>query len=205
MTTPNVPLKYMQQIEETFEQYNNINIYNQVEFFIKNIETTGFSLIYVDKTTRFQFDQLFWYTTITENTIPTKIKQALLFYQSRKSLIELLCDMYGELAEIPWRISFQYQDKNDVFHDEPNFLIELIKQDFHNEVQLRITPQELSAFVYTLMPREDEDSVIKHTESILSLSKQINDNDIENLIFDVLTKDLTYQFKKHFGDKLLDY
>ena len=29
MTTPNVPLKYMQQIEETFEQYNNINMYNR--------------------------------------------------------------------------------------------------------------------------------------------------------------------------------
>lgn len=28
---------------------------------------------------------------------------------------------------------------------------------------------------------------------------------VEELIFNVLTRDLTYQFKKHFGDKLLDY
>lgn len=94
-----------------------------------------------------------------------------------------------------------------------NFSTDLTEQQFHNEVQLRITPWELIASVDTLIPKEQTDSVIKHTQLELYLSNYpiltdmihiVFEEAVEKLIFNVLTRDLTYQFKKHFGDKLLD-
>ena len=95
-----------------------------------------------------------------------------------------------------------------------NISTDLTEQEFHNDVQLRITPWELIVSVDTVIPKEQADSIIKHTELTLYFSRYPISTDIghivfeeavEELIFNVLTRDLTYQFKKHFGNKLLDY
>ena len=55
------------------------------------------------------------------------------------------------------------------------------------------------------MPQEHGDSIIKTTELETQLSLFTQEQDIEKLVFDVLTRDLTYQFKKRFGVDGIDY
>ena len=205
MTQPLIPEEYYQQIVDKFDKYNRYDTNPTFAFHIERIAYNGFVLVYTDTTTNFQFEQTFWYSTIEESPLSTQIGLTLGFYHINKQLIESLCDLYLELKEKTWTFDTTYRNKNGNLRECMNFSTDLTEQEFHNEVSLRITPWELIASVDTLIPKEQEDSVIKHTELELNLSLYTPTEDIEKLVFDVLTRDLTYQFKKHFGDKLLDY
>lgn len=205
MTQPLIPNEYYQQIVNKFAKYNRYDTNPTFEFSIERIAHDGFVLVYTDTTTQFQFEQIFWYKTFEEKPLSTQIGLTLGFYHINKQLIESLCDLYPELKEKTWTFDTTYRNKNGNLRESMNFSTDLTEQEFHNEVNLRITPWELIASVDTLIPKEQEDSVIKHTELELNLSRYTPIEDIQKLVFDVLTRDLTYQFKKHFDDKLLDY
>lgn len=205
MPQPNIPQHYYQQIKDKFDKYNSYDTNPKFEFYIKHATATNFTLGYIDTLTRFQFEQTFWFNTLSGNDLSTKIGLTLGLYDIHKELIETLCDMYHTLAESTWVFSSNYRDKHSTLCKCPNFSVELTNQDFHNDVLLRITSKRLIASTSTLMPPEQGDSIVRTTELETQLSLYTQKEDIEKLVFDVLTRDLTYQFKKHFGDKLFDY
>lgn len=214
MTQPLIAQEYYEQIVNKFKKYNSYDSDPTFEFRIERIAHNGFVLVYTDTTTQFQFEQTFWYSTFDERPLPTQISLALGYYDIYKRRIKSLCDLYPELKEKIWSFSTGYRNKNGDFTEHMNFSTELTEQEFHNDVQLRITPCELIVSVDTLINKEQADSVVKHTELQLYFSSYPISTDIRNLVFEeaveelafnVLTRDLTYQFKKHFGDKLLDY
>lgn len=204
MTQQIIPYNYYQQVVDKFTKYNSYDTNPKFEFYIKHATATNFTLEYIDALTRFQFEQTFWFNTLSGSDLSTKIGLALGLYDIHKELIETLCDMYHTLAESTWTFSSNYRDKHGTLHKYPNFSVDLTNQDFHNEIQLRITSKRLIASTSTLMPQEQGEPIIKTTELETQLSLFTQEQDIEKLVFDVLTRDLTYQFKKHFGDKLLD-
>jgi len=205
MTLQTIPYHYYQQIVDKFDKYNSYNTNPQFEFYIKNATGTNFTLVYINKLTRFQFEQTFWFNTLSGSDLSTKIGLTLGLYDIHKELLETLCNMYHTLAESTWTFSSSYRDKHDTLHKHPNFSVDLTNQDFHNEILLRITSKRLIASTSTSIPQEQGDPIIKTTELETQLTLYTQKEDIEKLVFDVLTRDLTYQFKKHFGDKLLDY
>ena len=205
MVQQTIPYHYYQQIVDKFDKYNSYNTNPQFEFYIKNATGTNFTLVYINKLTRFQFEQTFWFTTLSGNDLSTQIGLALGIYDIHKELIETLCDMYHTLAESTWTFSANYRDKHSTLHKYPNFSVDLTNQDFHNEILLRITSKRLIASTSTLIPQEQGDPIIKTTELETQLSLYTQEEDIEKLIFDVLTRDLTYQFKKRFGVEGIDY
>lgn len=204
MAQQTIPYNYYQQVVDKFTKYNSYDTNPKFEFYIKHATATNFTLGYIDALTRFQFEQTFWFNTLSGSDLSTKIGLALGLYDIHKELIETLCDMYHTLAESTWTFSSNYRDKHGTLHKYPNFSVDLTNQDFHNEIQLRITSKRLIASTSTLMPQEQGEPIIKTTELETQLSLFTQEQDIEKLVFDVLTRDLTYQFKKHFGDKLLD-
>ena len=205
MLQPNIPQYYYQQIKDKFDKYNSYDTNPKFEFYIKHATTTNFTLGYIDTLTHFQFEQTFWFNTLSGGNLSTKIGLALGLYDIHKELLETLCNMYHTLAESTWTFSSNYRDKHGTLHKYPNFSVDLTNQDFHNEIQLRITSKRLIASTSTLMPQEQADSIIKTTELEIPLSLYTHEKDIEKIIFDVLTRDLTYQFKKRFGVDGIDY
>lgn len=214
MTQPLISQEYYEQIVNKFKKYNSYDSNPTFEFRIERIAHNGFILVYTDTTTQFRFEQTFWYTTFDERPLSTQIGLTLGFYNLNKRIIKSLCNLYPELKEKIWSFSTGYRNKYGELRECMNFSTDLTEQEFHNDVQLRITPWELIASVDTLIPKEQTDSVIKHTQLELYLSNYpiltdmvhiVFEEAVEELIFNVLTRDLTYQFKKHFGDKLLDY
>lgn len=205
MLKPNIPQHYYQQIKDKFDRYNSYDTNPTFEFYIKHATATNFTLGYIDTLTRFQFEQTFWFTTLSRSDLSTEIGFTLGLYNIHKELLETLCDMYHTLAESTWTFSSNYRDKHGTLHKYPNFSVEFTNQDFHNEILLRITSKRLIASTSTLMPQEQGDPIVRTTELETQLTLYTQKEDIEKLVFDVLTRDLTYQFKKHFGDKLLDY
>lgn len=205
MLQPNIPQHYYQQIKDKFDRYNSYDTNPKFEFHIKHVTPTNFTLGYIDTLTRFQFEQTFWFNTLSGSDLSTQIGLALGLYDIHKELLETLCGMYHTLAESTWTFSSNYGDKHGTLHKYPNFSVDLTNQDFHNEIQLRITSKRLIASTSTSMPQEQGEPIIKTTELETQLSLFTQEQDIEKLVFDVLTRDLTYQFKKHFDDKLLDY
>lgn len=214
MTQPLIAQEYYEQIVNKFKKYNSYDSNPKFEFHIERIAHNGFVLVYTDTTTQFQFEQTFWYTTFDERPLPTQISLTLGFYDLKKRVIKSLCNLYPEVKEKIWEFSTGYRNKNGDFTEHMNFSTDLTEQEFHNDVQLRITPWELIASVDTVIPKEQADSVIKHTELNLYFSSYpiltdlgdlVFEEAVEELVFNVLTRDLTYQFKKHFGTKLLDY
>ena len=214
MTQPLIAQEYYEQIVNKFKKYNSYDSNPTFEFRIERIAHNGFVLVYTDTTTQFQFEQTFWYSTFDERPLPTQISLTLGFYDLNKQRIKSLYYLYPELKEKIWEFSTGYRNKNGDFIEHMNFSTDLTEQEFHNDVQLRITPWELIVSVDTLINKEQTDSVVKHTELQLYFSSYPISTDIRNLVFEeaveelvfnVLTRDLTYQFKKHFGNKLLDY
>lgn len=214
MTQPLIAQEYYEQIVNKFKKYNSYDSNPTFEFRIERIAHNGFVLVYTDTTTQFQFEQTFWYITFDERPLPTQISLTLGFYDLNKRRIKALCDLYPELKEKTWSFSTGYRNKNGDFTEYMNFSTDLTEQKFHNDVQLRITPWELIVSVDTVIPKEQTDSIIKHTELTLYFSRYpiltdighlVFEEAVEELVFNVLTRDLTYQFKKHFGNKLLDY
>ena len=214
MTRPLISQEYYEQIVNKFKKYNSYDSNPTFEFHIERIAHDGFVLVYTDTTTQFQFEQIFWYTTFDERPLPTQISLTLGFYDINKRRIRALYDLYPELKEKTWEFNTGYRNKNGDFTEHMNFSTDLTEQEFHNDVQLRITPWELIVSVDTIIPKEQTDSVIKHTELQLYFSNYpiltdighlVFEEAVEELVFNVLTRDLTYQFKKHFGNKLLDY
>ena len=214
MTQPLIAQEYYEQIVNKFKKYNSYDSNPTFEFRIERIAHNGFVLVYTDTTTQFQFDQTFWYSTFDERPLPTQINLTLGFYDLNKRRIKSLYNLYPELKEKTWEFNTGYRNKNGDFTEYMNFSTNLTEQEFHNDVQLRITPWELIVSVDTVIPKEQTDSVIKHTELQLYFSSYpiltdighlVFEEAVEELVFNVLTRDLTYQFKKHFGDKLLDY
>lgn len=205
MPPQTIPHHYYQQIKDKFDRYNSYDTNPKFEFYIKHATATNFTLAYIDTLTRFQFEQTFWFNNLSGSDLSTKIGLVLGLYHINKDVIEILCDMYHTLAESTWTLSSNYRDKHGTLHKYPNFSVQLTNQDFHNDILLRITSKRLIASTSTLMSQNQGDSVIRTTELETQLSLYTQKEDIEKLVFDVLTRDLTYQFKKHFGDKLLDY
>lgn len=205
MLQPNISQHYYQQIKDKFDRYNSYDTNPKFEFYIKHVTATNFTLGYIDTLTRFQFEQTFWFATLSGSDLSTEIGITLGLYNIQKELLETLCDMYHTLAESTWTFASNYRDKNGTLHKHPNFSVDLTNQDFHNEIQLRITSKRLIASTSTLMPQEHGDSIIKTTELETQLSLFTQEQDIEKLVFNVLTRDLTYQFKKLFGVDGIDY
>lgn len=205
MLQPNIPQHYYQQIKDKFDRYNSYDTNPKFEFYIKHVTATNFTLGYIDTLTRFQFEQTFWFATLSGSDLSTEIGFTLGLYNIHKELLEALCDMYHTLSESTWTFASNYRDKHGTLHEHPNFSVDLTHQDFHNEIQLRITSKRLIASTSTLMPQEHGDSIIKTTELETQLSLFTQEQDIEKLVFDVLTRDLTYQFKKRFGVDGIDY
>jgi len=205
MLQPNIPQHYYQQIKDKFDRYNSYDTNPKFEFYIKHVTATNFTLGYIDTLTRFQFEQTFWFATLSGSDLSTEIGITLSLYNIQKELLETLCNMYHTLAESTWTFVSNYRDKYGNLHKHPNFSVDLTNQDFHNEIQLRITSKRLIASTSTLMPQEQGNSIIRTTELETQLSLFTQEQDIEKLVFDVLTRDLTYQFKKRFGVDGIDY
>ena len=214
MTQPLIAQEYYEQIVNKFKKYNSYDSNHKFEFRIERIAHDGFVLVYTDTTTQFQFEQTFWYSTFDERPLSTQISLTLGFYDLKKRVIKSLCNLYPELKEKIWLFRTGYRNKNGDFTEHMNLSTDLTEQEFHNDVQLRITPWELIVSVDTVIPKEQADSIIKHTELNLYFSSYpmltdigdlVFEEAVEELVFNVLTRDLTYQFKKHFGNKLLDY
>ena len=214
MTQPLIAQEYYEQIVNKFKKYNSYDSNPKFEFRIERIAHNGFVLVYTDTTSKFQFEQTFWYSTFDERPLSTQISLTLGFYDLKKRVIKSLCNLYPELKEKIWLFSTGYRNKNGDFTEHMNLSTDLTEQEFHNDVQLRITPWELIVSVDTGIPKEQADSIIKHTELNLYFSSYpmltdigdlVFEEAVEELVFNVLTRDLTYQFKKHFGNKLLDY
>lgn len=205
MLQPNIPQHYYQQIKDKFDRYNSYDTNPTFEFYIKHTTATNFTLGYIDTLTRFQFEQTFWFATLSGSDLSTEIGITLSLYNIQKELLETLCNMYHTLAESTWTFASNYRDKHGTLHKHPNFSVDLTNQDFHNEIQLRITSKRLIASTSTLMPQEQGNSIIRTTELETQLSLYTQKEDIEKLVFDVLTQDLTYQFKKRFGVDGIDY
>lgn len=205
MLQPNISQHYYQQIKDKFDRYNSYDTNPTFEFYIKHTTATNFTLGYIDTLTRFQFEQTFWFATLSGSDLSTEIGITLSLYNIQKELLETLCNMYHTLAESTWTFASNYRDKHGTLHKHPNFSVDLTNQDFHNEIQLRITSKRLIASTSTLMPQEQGNSIIRTTELETQLSLYTQKEDIEKLVFDVLTRDLTYQFKKRFGVDGIDY
>lgn len=205
MLQPNIPQHYYQQIKDKFDRYNSYDTNPKFEFYIKHVTATNFTLGYIDTLTRFQFEQTFWFATLSGSDLSTKIGITLGLYNIHKELLETLCNMYHTLAESTWTFASNYRDKYGNLRKHPNFSVDLTNQDFHNEIQLRITSKRLIASTSTLMSQDQGDSIIRTTELETQLSLYTQKEDIEKLVFDVLTRDLTYQFKKRFGVDGIDY
>ena len=124
-------------------------------------------------------------------------------YQQTKQILRYMQQAYPEIKEPTVLIAY-VDDENKRWNYTPAFAFDIISH-YHNQVSFILTVDKLQASVTTVLPHEVMSDVLVKSESTI-LNQDIHQpSDIKDLAINVLMKDATYQFRKHFGIEGVDY
>lgn len=123
-------------------------------------------------------------------------------YKSTKHILQFMQKAYPELKEPTVLDSYMDENTKNWIHT-PAFMFSVISH-YHNEVSFILTHDKLRAYTTTSLENRGEVDIM-YSESTI-LNQDIHQpSDINDLAINVLMKDATYQFRKHFGIEGVDY
>lgn len=134
--------------------------------------------------------------------IRKRLEGTIELYKHSKRVLQLMQQAYPELKE-PSVLTEYFDERTKRRIYTPAFMFSVIGH-YHNEVSFILTQDKL--LVYTTTTLENRCEVdIMYSESTI-LNQDIHQpSDINDLAINVLMKDATYQFRKHFGIEGVDY
>lgn len=124
-------------------------------------------------------------------------------YQQTKHILRFMQQAYPEVKEPTVLIAY-VDDEKKRWNYTPAFAFDVISH-YHNYVSLILTADKLNASVKTVLPQEGMSDVVMKSESTILTQDIHQPSDIKDLAINVLMKDATYQFRKHFGIEGVDY
>lgn len=123
-------------------------------------------------------------------------------YKNTKHILNLMQQTYPELKE-PTVLDFYVDENTKKWIHTPAFMFSVIN-NYHNEVSFILTADKLRAYTTTTLENRGEVDIM-YSESTILIQDIHQPSDIKDLAINVLMKDATYQFRKHFGIEGVDY
>ena len=123
-------------------------------------------------------------------------------YKSTKQVLPLMQKAYTELKE-PTVLPSYVDERTHRWTNNPAFMFSVIHK-YHNEVSFILTRDKLLAYTTTMLEHDGEVDIMR-SESTILIQDINRPSDITDLVINVLMKDATYQFRKHFGIEGVDY
>lgn len=123
-------------------------------------------------------------------------------YKSTKQVLPLMQKAYTELKE-PTVLPSYVDERTHRWTNNPAFMFSVIHK-YHNEVSFILTRDKLLAYTTTMLEHDGEVDIMR-SESTILIQDINRSSDITDLAINVLMKDATYQFRKHFGIEGVDY
>ena len=123
-------------------------------------------------------------------------------YKNTKHLLKFMQKAYPELKE-PTVLDFYVDENTKKWIHTPAFMFSVIN-NYHNEVSFILTADKLRAYTTTTLENRGEVDIMYSESNILTQDIH-QPSDIKDLAINVLMKDVTYQFRKHFGIEGVDY
>jgi hypothetical protein len=134
--------------------------------------------------------------------IRKRLEDTIELYSRTKSVLQFMQQAYPELKE-PTVMTSYVDERTKSWVHTPAFMFSVINK-YHNEVSFILTQDKLLAYTTTTLENRGEVDIM-YSESTI-LNQDIHQpSDIKDLAINVLMKDATYQFRKHFGIEGVDY
>lgn len=135
-------------------------------------------------------------------TIRKTLEDTIDLYKGTKHILQFMQKAYPELKE-PTVMTSYLDEHTKSWVNTPAFMFSVINK-YHNEVSFILTQDKLLAYTTTSLENRGEVDIM-YSESTI-LNQDIHQpSDINDLAINVLMKDATYQFRKHFGIEGVDY
>lgn len=134
--------------------------------------------------------------------IRKQLEGTIELYARTKPVLRFMQQAYPELKE-PTVMTSYVDERTKSWVHTPAFMFSVIN-NYHNEVSFILTADKLLAYTTTTLENRGEVDIM-YSESTI-LNQDIHQpSDIKDLAINVLMKDATYQFRKHFGIEGVDY
>ena len=134
--------------------------------------------------------------------IRKQLEGTIELYARTKPVLRSMQQAYPELKE-PTVMTSYVDERTKNWAHTPAFMFSVIN-NYHNEVSFILTADKLRAYTTTTLENRGEVDIM-YSESTI-LNQDIHQpSDIKDLAINVLMKDATYQFRKHFGIEGVDY
>ena len=134
--------------------------------------------------------------------IRKQLEGTIELYARTKPVLRFMQQAYPELKE-PTVMSSYVDERTKSFVHTPAFMFSVIN-NYHNEVSFILTADKLRAYTTTTLENRGEIDIM-YSESTILIQDIHQPSDIKDLAINVLMKDATYQFRKHFGIEGVDY
>lgn len=134
--------------------------------------------------------------------IRKQLEGTIELYTNTKHVLRYLQQTYPEVKE-PTVLTFYVDEKTKRYVHTPAFMISVTHQ-YHNEVSFILTQDKLLAYTTTTLENRGEVDIM-YSESTILIQDIHQPSNINDLAINVLMKDATYQFRKHFGIEGVDY
>lgn len=134
--------------------------------------------------------------------IRKQLEGTIELYARTKPVLRFMQQAYPELKE-PTVMTSYVDERTKSFVHTPAFMFSVIN-NYHNEVSFILTADKLRAYTTTTLENRGEIDIM-YSESTILIQDIHQPSDIKDLAINVLMKDATYQFRKHFGIEGVDY
>lgn len=134
--------------------------------------------------------------------IRKQLEGTIELYARTKPVLRFMQQAYPELKE-PTVMPSYVDERTKSWVHTPAFMFSVIN-NYHNEVSFILTADKLRAYTTTTLENRGEVDIM-YSESTILIQDIHQPSDIKDLAINVLMKDATYQFRKHFGIEGVDY
>lgn len=134
--------------------------------------------------------------------IRKQLEATIELYARTKPVLRFMQQAYPELKE-PTVLDSYVDERTKSWVHTPAFMFNVIN-NYHNEVSFILTADKLRAYTTTTLENRGEVDIM-YSESTILIQDIHQPSDIKDLAINVLMKDATYQFRKHFGIEGVDY
>lgn len=134
--------------------------------------------------------------------IRKQLEGTIELYARTKPVLRFMQQAYPELKE-PTVLDSYVDERTKSWVHTPAFMFSVIN-NYHNEVSFILTADKLRAYTTTTLENRGEVDIM-YSESTILIQDIHKPSDIKDLAINVLMKDATYQFRKHFVIEGVDY
>lgn len=134
--------------------------------------------------------------------IRKQLEGTIELYARTKPVLRFMQQAYPELEE-PTVMPSYVDERTKSWVHTPAFMFSVIN-NYHNVVSFILTADKLLSYTTTTLENRGEVDIM-YSESTILIQDIHQPSDIKDLAINVLMKDATYQFRKHFGIEGVDY